>query len=328
MEAFLKQALKSTEKHHPKILKEDSLSKYYMKNNFGLIGKETVLEQVERNEDKMNSNTHEIIIGDSRKMKEVNDKTIHLIVTSPPYPMIEMWDKLFEKNNCKTYDEMHDYLASVWKECYRVLVDGGIMCINIGDAARRIDHSFKLFPNHSRVIEKCEEMGFMTLPYILWKKPTNKPNAFLGSGFIPPNGYVTLDCEYILIFRKGLIRKFTPKDEKRYASQFTKEERDRWFSQIWTVNGATQTHSELVRRTGEYPEEIVKRLVKMFSCIGETVLDPFLGTGTTTKIAKELNRNSIGYEIEKQLIPVIKEKTGFNQQQLGKTNNFEFIEQQ
>ena len=152
---------------------------------------------------------------------------VQLMVTSPPYPMIQMWDKLFAKADPKIaelwqqleadgeeetvrqiYDAMHDYLGKVWGETYRVLVDGGIACINIGDATRRVNGKFQLFPNHSRITEICEKIGFTTLPYILWKKPTNKPSykgkgAFLGSGFLPPNAYVTLDCEFILLFRKG-----------------------------------------------------------------------------------------------------------------------------
>jgi len=259
-------------------------------------------------------------------MKEVESNSVHFVVTSPPYPMIQMWDEMFEKAGAKNYDEMHDYLTKTWKECHRVLIEGGILCINIGDATRRIDHSFKLYPNHARIIEKCEEMGFMTLPYILWKKPTNKPNAFLGSGFLPPNAYVTLDCEYILIFRKGKLRKFEPKDELRYKSKFTKKERDSWFSQVWEIKGTTQNHGELLRRTAAYPEEIVSRLIRMFSCIEDTVLDPFLGTGTTTKIAKQLGRNSVGYEIEKDLLPLIKEKVGVKQQTLGEKAEFEIVE--
>ena len=107
--------------------------------------------------------------------------------------------------------------AKVWQETYRVLVDGGIACINIGDATRSINGKFKLYPNHARITEICEKIGFTTLPYILWKKPTTKPKykgkgAFLGSGFLPPNAYVTLDCEFILLFRKGSLRKFPPQD--------------------------------------------------------------------------------------------------------------------
>ena len=267
---------------------------------------------------------HRVVVGDSRSMSRIDDCSVHLMVTSPPYPMIEMWDELFTVLNSKVggalecgdgsmaYDLMHQELAKVWEETYRVLVDGGLACVNVGDATRKIDGRFRLYPNHSRIMEVCEEIGFNTLPYILWKKPTNKPNAFLGSGFLPTSPYVTLDCEYILIFRKGEPRKFEPKDPVRYDSKFTKKERDVWCSQVWDVKGARQTRDELSRRTAEYPEEIVRRLIRMHTIRGDTVLDPFLGTGTTTKVAAEVDRNSIGYEQEEKLIPVIKEKTGVN----------------
>jgi DNA modification methylase len=256
-----------------------------------------------------NNNTeNKIIIGDSRNMKEIEDCSIDLIITSPPYPMVEMWDNMFKANGADTYEKMHEYLNEVWKESYRVLKKGGIMCINIGDATRTINSKFKLYSNHSKVIENCEKIGFETLPYIIWKKPTNKPNAFLGSGFLPPNAYVTLDCEFILIFRKDGLRKFKPKDERRYMSAFTKEQRDIWFSQIWEIKGVRQSNNKVKRRTAEFPEEIVKRLIRMFSLIGDKILDPFAGTGTTLAAAKRLGRNSLGYEIDLSFLPIIEER--------------------
>jgi site-specific DNA-methyltransferase (cytosine-N4-specific) len=277
---------------------------------------------------------HRIILGNSQQMPELADASVQLMVTSPPYPMIAMWDELFCKAEPKIaelfqklgaddtdetvreiYTAMHDYLAKVWAETYRVLVNGGIACINIGDATRSINHKFQLFPNHSRITEICEKIGFTTIPYILWKKPTNKPaykgkGAFLGSGFLPPNAYVTLDCEFILLFRKGKLRKFEPKDVLRYESAFTKTQRNEWFSQIWNLKGTRQTANELERRTAAYPEEIAERLIRMFSVKGETILDPFLGSGTTVKVAIENGRNSVGYEADKNLLPVITKKIG------------------
>src|SRR5687767_12229391 len=122
--------------------------------------------------------------------------------------------------------------------------------------------------------------------------PTNKPNAFLGSGFLPPNAYVTLDCEHVLLFRKGAPRKLPPKDLLRYASEMSKAERDSWFSQIWDFRGAGQSHEDVVRRTAAFPEEVPYRLVRMFSCLGETVLDPFAGTGTTLRVAAAEGRRA------------------------------------
>src|SRR5665648_114468 len=274
-----------------------------------------------------------VILGNSQQMIELEAGSVQLMVTSPPYPMIAMWDELFCKADPKIaelfgelaangkeetvkqiYTAMHDYLAKVWAETYRVLVDGGIACINIGDAPRSINGKFQLYPNHSRITEVCEKIGFTTLPYILWKKPTTKPmykgkGAFLGSGFLPPNAYVTLDCEFILLFRKGKLRKFPPKDAMRYESVFAKKERDEWFSQIWSLKGVRQTTTELERRTAAYPEEIANRLVRMFSVKGELVLDPFLGSGTTTKMAIKNDRNSIGYEADPNLLRIITKKT-------------------
>jgi len=299
-----------------------------------------------KRKEKMNISTwHKIYLKDSRKMEEIESESVHLVVTSPPYPMIEIWDNMFrqlderidkawkrmeeeqdkekkEKIVKEIFELMHENLAQTWKEVYRVLVDGGIACINIGDAARTINGIFRVFPNHAKVIEHFEKIGFVTLPYILWKKPTNKPKykgkgAFLGSGMLPPNAYVTLDCEFILIFRKGEPRRFKPNDPLRYASRYTKEERDKWFTQIWEIPGTKQTLSKVERRVAAFPEEIPRRLIRMFSIIGDTVLDPFLGTGTTTKVAIELKRNSIGYEMDKQLRKVIEEKIGYNQKRLS-----------
>jgi DNA modification methylase len=275
---------------------------------------------------------HKIILGSSQQMPEIANASVQLMVTSPPYPMIKMWDALFSEADPKInelwqklkttsqqeivrqiYHAMHDYLAMVWQETYRALAEGGIACINIGDATRTTNGKFQLYPNHSRIIEICEKIGFTTLPYILWKKPTTKPKykgkgAFLGSGFLPPNAYVTLDCEFILIFRKGSLRKFQPHDQQRYDSTFTKPQRDEWFSQIWALKGTHQTARQLERRTAAYPDEIADRLIKMFSVKGDTVLDPFLGSGTTTKAAIQNERSSIGYETDQNLLPIIRKK--------------------
>ena len=275
---------------------------------------------------------HKIIIANSQQMLEIADSTIHLMITSPPYPMIKMWDaqfgiinpkiatlwqKLEEGSNdeivTQIYETMHETLASTWRETYRVLIEGGMACINVGDAVRTINGMFRLFPNHSRIIENCERIGFTILPYILWKKPTTKPKykgkgAFLGSGFLPPNAYVTLDCEFILLFRKGKLRKFSPNNPTRYESAFTKQQRDEWFTQIWDLTGTRQTANQIERRTAAFPDEIANRLIRMFSIKGDTVLDPFLGSGTTTRLAIRNQRNSMGYEIDETLLPLIKKK--------------------
>ena len=248
-------------------------------------------------------------------MRELADNSVHLVVTSQPYPMVGIWDDFFREQSAQSYDQMHDFLKQTWKEVKRVLVPGGIACVNIGDATRTKDSVFHLYPNHSRVIETFEELGLVTLPYVLWKKPTTKPRykgkgAFLGSGFLPPNAYVTLDMEYILIFRKGNLRTFDPKDPKRYRSKFTKIERDEWFSQVWTVTGTRQTLGGLERRVAAFPEEIPRRLIRMFSIEGDLVLDPFLGSGTTLKAAMDLSRRFIGYEKLEDFSGIIRERMG------------------
>ncbi|MEM2839013.1 MAG: site-specific DNA-methyltransferase [Thermoplasmata archaeon] len=251
-------------------------------------------------------------------MKHIEDESIDLIITSPPYPMIEMWDELFSsfdpairnlllddspEAGKKAFDLMHKQLSTTLSECARVMKDGSICCINIGDSLRSINGRFQLFANHARLLDTLESLGLTNLPYILWKKPTNRPNAFLGSGFLPPNAYVTLDCEYILISRKGAPRKFRPKDPARYESRFSKEERDKWFSQIWAdIPGASQNDKKSGLRTGAFPTEIPERLIKMFSVKGDLVLDPFMGTGTSLIAANRLYRRFIGYEINEGVI--------------------------
>ncbi|MGD0719117.1 MAG: site-specific DNA-methyltransferase [Thermoplasmata archaeon] len=238
-----------------------------------------------------------LVHGDARTLPTISERSVDLVVTSPPYPMIPQWDEMFRRLGATEYDGMHAVLADAWRACHRVLVPGGILAVNIGDALRTTDGEFRLWPNHATVLAHASAIGFRPLPYILWKKPTNKPNAFLGSGFLPPNAYVTLDCEYILLFRKGALRRFPPGDPGRKASRYSRSERDRWFSQIWAdIRGARQQAG--THRSGAFPPEIPRRLVRMFSVAGDTVLDPFAGTGTAVWEAAELGRKAIGVEID------------------------------
>lgn len=226
----------------------------------------------------------------SENMSEIEDTSVHLIVTSPPYPMIKKWDELFGYVN---FEYQHNKLLLSWIECKRVLIYGGIICINIGDATRSTQpKGFCCYPNIAKTTMNMWDLGFTPLVPIYWKKISNRPNAFLGSGFLPPNGYVSQDHEAILIFRKGNLRKFKPKDGKRYASSFTKEERDLWFQQVWRIQGARGAKDKSI-----FPDEIPNRLIKMFSIIGDIVLDPFAGHGTTMRVADNLGRIGIGYDI-------------------------------
>jgi DNA modification methylase len=254
-------------------------------------------------------------------MVEIEKESISQVITSPVYPMIELWDPLFSQQNpaieqalnnndgSLAFELMHKELDKVWNEAYRVLCDGGIACINVGDATRKIGIDFQLYSNHSRILKHCIELGFQTLPCILWRKPTNAPNKFMGSGMLPPGAYVTLEHEHILILRKGGKREFKTEDEKkiRRESAFFWEERNIWFSDIWGIGGISQSlETENTRnRSAAYPFELAYRLVNMFSVKKDTILDPFLGTGTTTLAAMSACRNSIGYEFDSRLKEII-----------------------
>lgn len=267
---------------------------------------------------------HKIHILDARKMECIDDASVDLIVTSPPYPMIEMWDNLFsemDNNIAKAFEEgdgfcafelMHRQLDAVWAECFRVLKDGSFLCINIGDATRTIDNNFALYPNHARIINSCINIGFVPLPDILWRKQTNAPNKFMGSGMLPKGAYVTLEHEYILVFRKGNKRKYFTEEErkKRQESAYFWEERNVWFSDIWDFKGIAQKiRGDASRdRSAAYPFELPYRIINMYSVRGDTVLDPFAGTGTTMIAAMASGRNSLSLEIDEKFIGIIREK--------------------
>jgi DNA modification methylase len=270
-----------------------------------------------------NSTTHSIIIGAAQNMEQLKDNSIELVVTSPPYPMIEMWDEIMAKQNpevqtaldkndgAKAFELMHLELDKVWAEVERVLIPGGFACINIGDSTRTINGEFALYPSHSRIISAFQKLGVPNLPNILWRKQTNAPNKFMGSGMLPSGAYVTLEHEWILIFRKGSKRQFKTESEKlrRKESSFFWEERNVWFSDLWDLKGTKQKidNSETRKRSAAYPFELPYRLINMYSLQGDTVLDPFLGTGTTSLAAIASNRNSIGYEIDPMFLTIITE---------------------
>lgn len=261
------------------------------------------------------STSHTVLWRDARDLSPLEDSSVDLVVTSPPYPMIEMWDDVFAaldpsiENTLRkgdgggSFELMHRVLDEVWRQLYRVMKDGALACINIGDATRTIKERFSLLPNHARIQTRMAELGFTILPAILWRKQTNAPNKFMGSGMLPPGAYVTLEHEYILIFRKGGKRKFTRPEEKerRMESAYFWEERNRWFSDIWDFKGVRQYQGEerLRERSAAYPFILPFRLINMFSIYGDTVLDPFLGSGTTALAAAVSGRNSAGCEIEK-----------------------------
>ncbi len=258
--------------------------------------------------------THRIFLLDSRKMEGLEECSIDLVVTSPPYPMIEMWDEQFvamnpaikdyldRKQGHLAFEAMHALLDQVWQELQRVMKEGAIACINIGDATRTINKRFQLYANHARIQNKFFELGFDLLPLIIWRKQTNAPNKFMGSGMLPASAYVTLEHEYILIFRKGPKRSFATKDQKncRLQSSFFWEERNTWFSDLWSLKGTRQDidNRELRNRSAAFPFLVPFRLINMYSVFGDTILDPFVGTGTSVLAAMAAGRNSVGCEID------------------------------
>lgn len=268
---------------------------------------------------------HRFIAEDSRNLVNLVEKPVALIVTSPPYPMVEMWDEVFFALNpeikkalsleqgTRAFELMHRELDKIWVDCFQALEEGGIACINIGDASRTVKNQFQLFPNHARILQGCLEAGFSCLPAIIWRKETNAPNKFMGSGMLPPGAYVTLEHEYILVLRKGNKREFkTPAARKnRRKSALFWEERNTWFSDIWFgLKGTRQklTEKNSRRRSGAFPFELAYRLVNMFSVKGDLVLDPFAGTGTLMLASIASERNSLSIDIEGDMQKIAREK--------------------
>lgn len=244
------------------------------------------------------------------------DQSVDLVLTSPPYPMVEMWDDIFGQYNSgiqrslkrfegyKAYEKMHSLLDKTWEQCYRVLKPGGFMIINIGDATRSLDGHFQMYSNHSRIIQACAKIGIDVLPYIIWKKPTNSPTKFMGSGMLPAGAYVTMEHEHILIFRKEGKRTFSTSEKiKRRESALFWEERNQWYSDQWEILGTAQklTIGAKRDRSAAYPIDIAYRLIMMYSMMGDVVLDPFSGTGTTSLAAMITGRHSIYMDNDEEL---------------------------
>ncbi len=267
------------------------------------------------------STTHRIFYDNSSQLSGIEDESVDLVVTSPPYPMVAMWDEMFGElnqeisnmmnsgKNDEAFELMHKELDTVWKSLFRVLKNGGIACINIGDSTRTFDGVFKLYNSHSRILNFCISIGFESLPSIIWRKSTNSPNKFMGSGMYPVGSHVTLEHEHILVLRKGPRRMFDNPESKsnRNASAFFWEERNKWFSDTWfDVRGKLQDIEVSKReRSAAFPFELAYRLINMFSVKNDLVLDPFLGTGTTIKAAISSERNSIGFERDETLSELI-----------------------
>ena len=251
---------------------------------------------------------HKIIFGDSRKMSLLKDKSVQLIITSPPYWQLKDYGEEEQIGFNDSYEEYINNLNLVWQECYRVLADGCRLCINIGDQfARSVYYGrYKVIPIRTEIIRFCENLGMDYMGAVIWQKTTTMNTsgggAVMGSFPYPRNGILKMDYEFILLFKKsGNAPK--PSLLQKQSSALTKEEWNEYFSSHWHFSGTKQQG-----HIAMFPEELPKRLIKMFSFSEETVLDPFAGSATTSLAAKHLGRNSIGYEINKSFKPLIEDK--------------------
>lgn len=267
---------------------------------------------------------HKIITGDSRNMNLIADQSVQLIVTSPPYWQLKDYGTASQIGFHDSYQEYINNLNLVWKECFRILQDGCRLCINIGDQfARAVYYGrYKVIPIRSEIIRFCEALGMDYMGAVIWQKSTTMNTtgggAVMGSFPYPRNGILKIDYEFILLFKK-LGKAPTPTTEQKLLSEMSKEEWDLFFASHWNFNGAKQDGHIAV-----FPEELPRRLIKMFSFVGETIFDPFLGSGTTTLAARNLNRNSIGYEINPSYLPMIKQKLQIEQTMLF-DHEYEFL---
>lgn len=268
---------------------------------------------------------HKIYFGDSRALNKIPDKSVRLIITSPPYWQLKDYGSNNQIGFNNSYEEYINNLNLVWMECERILSEGCRLCINIGDQfARSVYYGrYKVVPIRTEIIRFCEALKMDYMGAIIWQKATTMNTtgggAVMGSFPYPRNGILKIDYEFILIFKK-LGKSPKPTLEQKEDSIMTKEEWNQYFSSHWNFSGVKQSE-----HIAMFPEELPKRLIKMFSFFGETIFDPFLGSGTTTLAAKNLGRNSIGYEINKEFESVIKEKLNINQLSLDE-DTIEFLE--
>jgi DNA modification methylase len=246
---------------------------------------------------------HQIWHGDSRCMRHLKPESVHLVLTSPPYWTLKEYRETDgQMGHIADYDEFLDQLDLVWKQCFEALAPGGRVICVVGDVClsrRKNGGRHTVVPLHSSIQERCRKIGYDNLAPIIWHKIANAVfevdrggGGFLGKPY-EPNGVIKNDIEFILMERKsGGYR--GPDLATKVLSIISEENHRLWFQQIWTgVTGASTKH-----HPAPYPTELAERLIRMFSFVGDTVLDPFLGTGTTTISAARWGRNSIGYEID------------------------------
>lgn len=270
------------------------------------------------NKQSQQATIHELHLGDSRKMSEVESESIHLILTSPPYWILKKYNEVDgQLGSISDYRIFLEELDKVIRECFRVLVKGGRFICVIGDVclSRKENGGHMVVPLHSDITIICRNTGFDNLAPIIWYKianacyEANTKSTILGKPY-EPNGVIKNDIEFILMQKKpGSYRKVT--DEQRLLSYIPRKLHKQWFKQIWDIKGeSTRKHP------APFPLELALRLVRMYSFVGDTILDPFLGTGTTTLAALEAGRNSIGYEIDPAYLEIAKRRAQNSQSNL------------
>jgi site-specific DNA-methyltransferase (adenine-specific) len=270
---------------------------------------------------------HKIVIGDSRCMTEVANESVHLVITSPPYWQLKDYGNGSQIGFDDSYEDYINNLNLVWSECHRVLHKGCRLCINIGDQfARSVYYGrYKVIPIRTEIIRFCETIGFDYMGAIIWQKVTTCNTTggatIMGSFPHPRNGILKIDYEFILIFKKHGTSPKVGKEIKE-KSKMTVEEWNRLFTGHWNIPGEKQD-----KHLAVFPEEVPRRLIKMYSFVGDTVLDPFLGSGTTSLAARKLGRNSVGYEVNPDFLSLIEQKLGIKQKMLFQDAEFEVLTQ-
>ncbi len=276
----------------------------------------------------MKKTFHKVVTGDARRMSSVEDVSVQLVVTSPPYWQLKDYGSRNQIGFNDSYEDYINNLNLVWSECHRVLGTGCRLCVNIGDQfARSVYYGrYKIVPIRTEIIKFCETVGFDYMGTIIWQKKTTTNTtgggSVMGSYPYPRNGIVKIDYESILIFKKiGAPAQQRVGKELKEKSKLTNEEWNTYFSGHWNFKGERQD-----KHIAMFPLELPNRLIKMFSFVGDTVLDPFLGSGTTSLSAMNLERNSIGYEINRSFRKIIRQKLEGNEN-LFSVVKVEFIDE-
>ena len=254
--------------------------------------------------------THQLVLGDARNLDFISDESVHLVLTSPPYWTLKRYNENPDQlGHVSDYELFLEELNKVWKEVYRILVPCGRLVCVVGDVCLSIKQNglHVVVPLHSDISVACRKIGLDNLNPIIWHKISNanyeieNGSKFLGKPY-EPNAIIKNDIEFILMQRKpGGYRK--PTEQQRKLSMISKDEYGKWFQQFWNITGAsTKIHP------APFPLELAYRIVRMFSFYGDTVLDPFVGTGTTMIAAMRSGRNSIGIEIDREYFRIIENR--------------------